>query len=243
MTNPYIFDLLFLAVLLFMYEYGKRRGAFRVAAGLLGTVGAWIGALALRPQVQPLVERLLTPYAVRAVTSAADSVGLTPVLEATVELSGTAGALAQSAATLGDQLAALGLPGQMAGLAEQLGITNSLSGTLSAAAALGEISPIQLLAESLVGRIAPTLTFFLLFLLIKLAIWLCVRVLSLDWPIIGALNRMAGGAIGLLGGAVLVLALCTGVFLFGSPEPAGLTSRMLLSQSLTGRLLAGLFGM
>ena len=46
-----------------------------------------------------------------------------------------------------------------------------------------------------------------------------------------------------MGGVMLVLALCTGVFLFGSPEPVGLTSRVLLAQSLTGRLLAGLFGM
>lgn len=243
MTNPYIFDGVFLALLLCMYGYGKKKGAFRVIAGLVGTIGAWIGAMLLRPQVQPLVIRLLTPYAKKAVAAAADSMGLTAALEATVELGGAAGTLAQSAATLGERLAALELPAQMAGLAEHLGISNSLSQTLSAAAALGEVSPLELLAQALVDRIAPALTFFLLFVLIKLAVWFCVRVLSLDWPIIGALNRLAGGAIGLLGGAVLVLALCAGVFLFGSPEPVGLTSRVLLAQSVTGRLLCGLLGL
>ena len=72
-------------------------------------------------------------------------------------------------------------------------------------------------------------------------------------PIMGGLMFIFAAILCLLGNLpsmtdysvffVLVLALCTGVFLFGSPEPVGLTSRVLLAQSLTGRLLAGLFGM
>lgn len=239
MTNPLFFDLLFAAILLGMYAYGKRRGAFRVIAGLFGTIAAWIGTLILRPMVLPMVVGILNPWATRAVTSAAEAAGLLPIFEATCELSAGAGQAAAAMASLSDKLAALGLPEQMTALAQSLGITASLQGLLDTVS--GIVSPLQLLAEAMVAKIAPGLTFFLLFIGLKLALAVAVQVLSLDWPILRGLNRMAGGLIGLAGGAVLVLVVCAGIFRYGSPEPTGLTSQPLLLQSYVGGFLASLF--
>lgn len=240
MTNsPYIFDILFLLILLGMYQYGKRRGAFKVIAGLFGTLTAWIGTLILRPMVLPIVTAILNPWATRAVTSAAEAAGIMPVIDAAVELSAGAGQAAQSVATLSEKLMAIGLPEQMAGLAETLDITASLQARLTDLG--GIVSPLQLLAEAMVAKVAPLLTFLLLFFGLKIAIQLVVRLLSLDWPIIRTLNRMAGGAIGLCGGLVLVAVIFFGILIYGSPEPTGITSRLLLSQSITGGLIASIF--
>ncbi len=239
MTNPYIFDALFLLILLVMYGYGKKRGAFKVIAGLFGTLTAWIGTLILRPMVLPIIIKILNPWATKAVTSAAEAAGIMPVIDAAVELSAGAGQATQSMANLSDKLAAIGLPEQMVGLAEGLDISASLQNLLDNIS--GIVSPLQLLAEAMVAKVAPLLTFLLLFFCLKLAIQLVVGVLSLDWPIVRTLNRLAGGAIGLCGGLVLVVVIFFGILLYGSSEPVGITSGLLLRQSLTGGLIASLF--
>ena len=63
MKNPYIFDIIFAAVLAFMYWQGKRRGAFRVLSGMFGTLIAWLGASALSTSVMPVTVKLMTPFA------------------------------------------------------------------------------------------------------------------------------------------------------------------------------------
>lgn len=240
MTSPYIFDILFLLVLVLMYGYGKRRGAFKVIAGLFGTLAAWIGTLILRPRVLPIVTGLLKPWANKAVASAVEAAGLTDILNITVEFSADAHAATAALPTLTEKLAALSLPEQMAGLAEKLNISTLLQDRL-ALLSQGQIHPLELLTDALVSRVAPILTFLLLFFGLKLAIQLVVGVLSLDWPIVRTLNRLAGGAIGLCGGLVLVFVIFFGILLYGSPEPTGITSRLLLSQSMTGSLIAALF--
>lgn len=242
MTSPYIFDALFLLVLVTMYGYGKRRGAFKVIAGLFGTLTAWIGTLILRPRVLPIITALLRPWAGKAVRSAADAAGLTDVINMTIDLQNGAWKAAESVTTLGEKLTALGLPEQMTGLAEKLNISNVLLQELHHTVPLGgQIRPLDILVDTLVAKVAPILTFLLLFFGLKLAIQLAVRILSLDWPIVRTLNRLAGGAIGLCGGLVLVAVIFFGILLYGSPEPIGITSKALLTQSFTGSLIAALF--
>lgn len=236
MTNPYIFDLAFVAILLAMFTYGKRRGAFRVVAGLFGTIAAWLGAAALSPTVTPITVRLITPYASGAVASAAESMGLTPILDTAVSVGQGVSAAAGSLSSLADKLGSLGLPEQLSDLAQNLGISGTLDKLLPTAS--GSVTPYDLLTQAMVGKLSPIITFFLLFIAIKIALSIVVRLLSIDWPIIGAVNRLAGGLIGLVGGLFIVLALCAGIFTFGSSEPEGLTSSVMLSQSMTGGLLS-----
>jgi len=242
MTNtPYIFDILFLLILLGMYHYGKRRGAFKVIAGLFGTLTAWIGTLILRPRALPIVTRLLRPWAHKAVQSAVEAAGLSDIINITMELPTGAWDAAMAAPTLAEKLAAFGLPAQMAGLAEKLNISTALLNEMVHIPSGGQVRPFEILADTMVAKVAPLLTFLLLFFGLKIAIQLAVHVLSLDWPIIRTVNRLAGGAIGLCGGLVLVLVIFFAILLYGSPEPTGITSRLLLSQSLSGSLIAGLF--
>ena len=87
MTNPYFFDVLFLLILLGMFSYGKRKGAFKVIAGLFGTLTAWIGTLILRPRVLPIVTALLKPWAYKAVLKAVEAAGLNEIINVTMEFS------------------------------------------------------------------------------------------------------------------------------------------------------------
>lgn len=240
MTNPYFFDALFLLILLGMFSYGKRKGAFKVIAGLFGTLTAWIGTLILRPRFLPIVTNLLKPWAYKAVLKAVEAAGLNEIINVTMEFSIDAQNATAALSTLPEKLAALGLPEQMALLAEKLNISTLLQDRL-AFLPQGQIRPLEILTEALVDRIAPILTFLVLFFALKIAIQLAVTVLSLDWPIIRTVNRLAGGAIGLCGGLVLVVVLFFGILAYGSPEPTGITSGLLLRQSITGSLIAGLF--
>ena len=240
MTNPYFFDALFLLILLGMFSYGKRKGAFKVIAGLFGTLTAWIGTLILRPRFLPIVTSLLKPWAYKAVLKAVEAAGLNEIINVTMEFSMDAQNATAALSTLPEKLAALGLPEQMALLAEKLNISTLLQDRL-AFLPQGQIRPLEILTEALVDRVAPILTFLVLFFALKIAIQLAVTVLSLDWPIIRTVNRLAGGAIGLCGGLVLVVVLFFGILAYGSPEPTGITSGLLLRQSITGSLIAGLF--
>ena len=240
MTNPYFFDALFLLILLGMFSYGKRKGAFKVIAGLFGTLTAWSGTLILRPRFLPIVTNLLKPWAYKAVLKAVEAAGLTEIINVTMEFSIDAQNATAALSTLPEKLAALGLPEQMALLAEKLNISTLLQDRL-AFLPQGQIRPLEILTEALVDRVAPILTFLVLFFALKIAIQLAVTVLSLDWPIIRTVNRLAGGAIGLCGGLVLVVVLFFGILAYGSPEPTGITSGLLLRQSITGSLIAGLF--
>ena len=63
MNNPYIFDIAFGLLILFMIYLGRSKGAFRVIAGLFGTLAAFIGAKALSPAVTPFVSGIMAPFA------------------------------------------------------------------------------------------------------------------------------------------------------------------------------------
>lgn len=235
MKNPYIFDIIFAVVLAFMYWQGKRRGAFRVLSGMFGTLIAWLGASALSTSVMPVTVKLMTPFAESAVEKAAGSMGLSEILGVSIP-AGT------GTSDLAGQVLLSGLTDQLSAIADKLGISGTFSGVLSGAAPVETVTPADLLTRAMVEKAAPVITFFVLFVAIKAVLAFAVRIGSADWPIIGAVNRLAGGALGLAGGAVIVVALCAGIFVFGSTEPEGITSSVLLAQSFTGRLLAGFFG-
>ena len=231
---PYLFDVIFALILILMIRLGRKKGAFRIVAGMCGTLVAWVGAGIMSPNFTPLTASLVEPYARRAVERAARSMGETLLSQAgeTVAV-GRSGAMPQA-------LQQLGLSERLHELAQKLSVQQAFVKLLEGAE--GQVSPIELMTKAVVDKIAPILTFFVLFFLIKLAINLIARFLSLDWPIVGALNRLSGGLFGALGGVLLVLALCAGILRYGSDEPAGLTSKQMLSESYVGGFVCQLVG-
>ena len=96
------------------------------------------------------------------------------------------------------------------------------------------------LSEALTVSLAPILAFLIIFVLTKLALHLMCALLDLDIPVLSGLNRMAGGILGALAGAAVVLALCWAVIRFAPAENIGLLSLPCLEQSYLGRLLVPL---
>ena len=97
------------------------------------------------------------------------------------------------------------------------------------------------LGETLTVSLAPILAFLIIFLLTKIALHLVCGLLDLDIPVISSLNRMAGGILGAIAGAAVVLVLCWAVIRFAPAENAGLLSLHCLQQSHLGQLLVPLF--
>lgn len=97
------------------------------------------------------------------------------------------------------------------------------------------------LSETLTVSLAPILAFLIIFVLTKIAMHLMCLLLDLDIPVISGLNRMAGGILGALAGAAVVLVLCWAVIRFAPAENVGLLSLHCLRQSNLGRLLVPLF--
>ena len=78
-------------------------------------------------------------------------------------------------------------------------------------------------------------------MLTKIAMHLICLLLDLDIPVISGLNRLAGGILGALAGAAVVLVLCWAVIRFAPAENVGLLSLHCLRQSNLGQLLVPLF--
>ncbi len=97
------------------------------------------------------------------------------------------------------------------------------------------------LGETLTESLAPILSFLIIFFLTKLALHLVCGLLDLDLPLLSGLNRMAGGILGAVAGAAVVLTLCWAVIRFAPAENLGLLSLHCLRQSYLGQLLVPLF--
>ena len=97
------------------------------------------------------------------------------------------------------------------------------------------------LSETLTVSLAPILAFLIIFALTKIAMHLICGLLDLDIPVISGLNRLAGGILGALAGAAVVLVLCWAVIRFAPAENVGLLSLHCLRQSNLGQLLVPLF--
>ena len=96
------------------------------------------------------------------------------------------------------------------------------------------------LSETLTVSLAPILSFLIIFFLTKLALHLICGLLDMDIPVISGFNRIAGGVLGALAGAAVVLVLCWAVIRFAPDENVGLLSLHCLQQSRSGQFLVPL---
>lgn len=99
---------------------------------------------------------------------------------------------------------------------------------------------IAALSETLTTSLAPILAFLIIFFLTKLALHLICGLLDMDIPVISGFNRIAGGVLGALAGAAVVLVLCWAVIRFAPDENVGLLSLHCLQQSRSGQFLVPL---
>jgi Colicin V production protein. len=96
-------------------------------------------------------------------------------------------------------------------------------------------------ADFVCGRIAPLLSFLLIFFLTKLAISLVCSILSLDIPVLSTLNEWLGALIGAGSGLLILLALSWGIWRFSPDLNIPVLSRAALQSSLIGGFLCRLF--
>ena len=210
-------DLIFLAILLLCAFLGARRGAIKAISGIVSTLTSVLGAFYLTPRMTSTTTRLIMPVVGRAVNHAAEKLGMSALLSAPAVESVREDCL--------KLLSALGI-GKQAGE----GILTSGAGEQVASVAKNALS--QLLA--------PGITFVVLLIIIKLVVSLVLRLLGMNIPILSTLNHGAGFLLGLLSGAVLVLAICWGGFRY-APQEGSVFSVHALQESRTGVWVAPLF--
>jgi len=211
-----------IVILLASTAIGAGFGAFRAISGLAGSLLGAIGAFKLQAVVTPVAASLLTPVVRSAVESAAEAQGLDNILE---------NQLTQD------------LMGLFRQLAEGLGLTGAAGDAVAQSAQSAGARIIDAITNGIVGQIAPTVAFLVLFLLIKAAVSLVLRLLSIeDLPIISTINKLGGAALGLASGLLIVFILCWGLLRFGADAPVGPIHQRDVLESRVGAIIGAMVG-
>ncbi len=212
MSNSLIIDLFFLAVLAFLVIIAYKKGIFQILSGLLGTLGGGFAAFKLTPKLSGYVSQAGYRLFYGKVEKAASSAGLHDILESAV-----------SSETFK----------RFSTLLEKLGITDSFTAesALEAGANVKKAA-----AAAIANKLAPIITFVLIFIIIKLAIWVIVELLKLDVPVLSSFNKLAGAALGALSACIFIIVVCIGIKTFG-PDSGSLLSLETLQNSFVGKLV------
>lgn len=205
-------DLVFIVILLAACLIGARKGIIGAAAGLFGTLLAYLGAAKIAvPLLTPGLAKALLPQCEKVLLgSVGDSVRQavqTPFAQATQSLDGL--------------LEALHVPGHLFDAVGQK-LVESGDSVLRAA------------AEVISRQVAPILAFLAGFLLCKLVLWALVHVIGGGLPVVRTINRGAGLLLGAVGGAAIVVALCLGVRAFAPQGFGGAFSQQAVEESMIG---------
>lgn len=220
MQASVVIDIALLAIFAASIIISASRGAFKAISGILGTVLGFVGAYRFGHIATPALEKIIRPIARRAVQSAADSQGLESILDNsfTQELAEMFGRLVE----------ALGLSAQAGQEIQQQ--AQSAGGTI-----------VDAISDGIAAQIAPIIGFIAFFVVIKLAVSLVCRLLSIEnLPIISTINKLGGALLGAVSGLVIVVALCWGVMAFASDEDVGIVNRPNLRQSTIGGIVANI---
>jgi uncharacterized membrane protein required for colicin V production len=222
MDTSLIFDAIAVAVVLLCLAVGAARGAMRAVAGLAATCAGAVAAFRLQGWVAPWLEGLIAPLVRRSVDAAAESQGLTEILEAP---------LTQNILALFRRLT------------EALGLTGDLSGAIASGAQATGDRVLDAITAGVTAQIAPVAAFLLIFLVVKAVVSLILRAVPWDRvPLVGSVNRILGAALGLVSGVAIVAALCWGILRFGPADLPGPLSRQAFLSSRVGGLAARVFG-
>lgn len=199
--NHLMFDAAIAAVLVLFVLLGRRRGFVLTLCGLLAMFVALIGASVLSDLLSAPVARLVEP----AIESS-----ITQVLQQTIDPSQWQLELPDLSA--GEQSGALPqLPLQQAMQAlEGTQLYSMFGQSLQNAVNEGALELVSSAAAAIAGYIAGELTHMVLFavcfVVVLLAWKLLARVLDLAFrlPVLSSINRLLGGAVGLVKGVLLV---------------------------------------
>lgn len=219
MGIPLLIDLCLVAVVLVSVIISARRGAFKAVAGILGTVLGFIGASRLKEQAEPLVSAFITPFVRGAVESAAQNNGLESILQSS---------FSQEVAAMFQRLT------------DALGLSAQSAAQIQLEAAGDRI--LDAITAGLVRQMAPALAFLLLFAVIKLAVTVVCRLLSIEnLPLISTVNKTGGALLGALSGIIIVACLCWGVLTFAPDDNVGIISKPNLRAGYIGGAVSRIF--
>lgn len=220
MNAPLWIDLALIAIFVLCVVIGARRGALRAVAGLVSSVVGLVGAIKLSPAISPVIAKIIAPFLAGTVKKAALSAGVDGILSSPVAHDTYAGFVK---------------------LFEALKLPNASADALFQSAADTSEKLSRAAGDALAARIAPILAFLAVFVALQLAVRVLASLLSHDGiPVLSSLNRMLGGLLGALTGAVVVLVLCWGALTYAPAEDIGLLNRHTLEQSRIGGALAEL---
>lgn len=220
MNAPFWIDLALIAIFVLCVVIGARRGVLRAVAGLVSSIVGLVGAIKLSPAISPLIAKIIAPFFAGTVKKAALSAGVDGILSSPVAQDTYAGFVK---------------------LLEALKLPNASADTLFQSAADTSEKLSRAAGDALAARVAPILAFVAVFVALQLAVRVLASLLGHDGiPMLSSLNRMLGGLLGALTGAVVVLVLCWGAVKYAPVEDIGLLNRHTLEQSRIGGTLAEL---
>ena len=189
MTTAVIIDAIVVVVLLAFAIRGARQGLIRALAGLVMVIVALVGAGMIAATFSGPAAKLAAPVIQKHITSRVE--------EAMAIQTGGAPEEAGEETRVEDLLALLGLDEDVRGsLAEQAEERVRDTGA----------SIVSAVVESVVGSIAYGVLFILSFLLLLLMLHVLVGAMDLvmKLPLLHGINTLGGGALGLVGGALVL---------------------------------------
>ena len=186
--NYIIYDLVIVAILLFFFLRGHKKGLVLTLCGLAAVFVAFFGARLVSQALTPHVTQAIQPHVHDAVTEHLGS-GL--------ELSLDELLAEEEDSVLVDALKALGLHDDLVASIQSAIEENSAQQAADAATAI---------STAVAQVIAGILLFVVAFLLLLLVWWLVSRLLNLaaKLPVINFFNRTLGGVAGLIKGCLLL---------------------------------------
>lgn len=214
-------DLIFIAIILASACFAGRRGIVKTVAGIFGTIAAYFATVKLIvPALTPIVAKTITPFCTRWLTGVATKSDVAAQVTVPYE-----------AATdgLSNLLTSLKIPANLFdNISEKLAETGN---SILAAA-----------AETIGRELAPLIALILGFIAVKLVIWLAVKILSANIPVVRQLNSAAGFLLGTLSGALIVFVLCCLLRTFAPQGIAGFLSYEQINASIIGGFVFSLLG-
>lgn len=204
-------DIILILIIIISACLAGKRGIIKTVAGMFGTIAAYFATVKLvMPWLAPKIATIITPLCTKWLSGIAQKSDVATQVTAPYS---------QATSSLDSLLAALKIPSTLfSDIGDKLAETGK-----SILAASGEA----------IGReLAPIIALLLGFVVIKIAIWFVVKLLSADIPIVRTLNHGAGFLLGAASGILIVIVLCIGLRAFAPQGIAGLLSIEQINASL-----------
>ena len=193
----FLWDIIFIAIIVVMTFLAYRKGLIKTVFNLLGTVVAFVGALVLREPVGQWIDTAFVKAPVRKMVLS--TLSDTPILDYEQALAqmDVAGKIRSMPDALKDLLDMVGLP-----------TDEILSNITAATDTIAKNDLIDSIASPISATISTAIAFVALFVVLLVVCFVAAKLLSALLgllPIGKTLDRIGGGIVGLVEGALIVL--------------------------------------